>query len=69
MKRRKADWFGHIFRRNCLVQHVVDGKVEGRNDEEKDVSNYWMTLREKKVPFYAEVPMDRPSVLRSKRKC
>ena len=30
MKRRKADWFGHIFRRNCLVQHVVDGKVEER---------------------------------------
>jgi hypothetical protein len=29
-KRRKANWIGHILRRNCLLGHVIGGKVEGR---------------------------------------
>jgi hypothetical protein len=30
VKRRKADWIGHIWRRNCLLKQVIEGKVEGR---------------------------------------
>jgi hypothetical protein len=30
IKRRKANWIGHIFRRNCLLKHVIEGKTEGR---------------------------------------
>jgi hypothetical protein len=30
IKRRKADWIGHILRRNCLLNHVNKGKLEGR---------------------------------------
>jgi hypothetical protein len=30
IKRRKANWIGHILRRNCLLKHVIEGKVEGR---------------------------------------
>ena len=30
IKRRKAYWIGHILRRNCLLKHVIEGKVEGR---------------------------------------
>jgi hypothetical protein len=30
IKRRKANWIGHILRRNCLLQHVIEGKLEGR---------------------------------------
>jgi hypothetical protein len=30
MKRRKADWIGRILRSNCLLQHTVEGKIEGR---------------------------------------
>jgi hypothetical protein len=30
MKRRKANWIGHIFRRNCLLKHVIEGKLQGR---------------------------------------
>jgi hypothetical protein len=30
IKRRKANWIGHILRRNCLVKHVIEGKIEGR---------------------------------------
>ena len=30
VKRRKANWIGHILCRNCLLKHVVEGEVEGR---------------------------------------
>jgi tRNA pseudouridine-54 N-methylase len=31
-KIRKANWIGHILRRNCLLKHVIEGKIE-RNIE------------------------------------
>jgi hypothetical protein len=30
IKRRKANWIGHILRRNCLLKHVIEGTLEGR---------------------------------------
>ena len=30
IKRRKANWIGHILRRNYLLKHVIEGKLEGR---------------------------------------
>jgi hypothetical protein len=30
IKRRKANWIGHILRRNCLLKHVIKGKLERR---------------------------------------
>jgi hypothetical protein len=30
IKRRKANWIGHILRRNCLLKLVIEGKLEGR---------------------------------------
>jgi len=32
LKRRKANWIGHILRRNCVLRHVIEGKMEGRID-------------------------------------
>jgi hypothetical protein len=32
IKRRKANWIGHILRRNCLLKHMIEGKLEGRID-------------------------------------
>jgi hypothetical protein len=29
IKIRKANWIGHILRRNCLLKHVIEGKVQG----------------------------------------
>jgi hypothetical protein len=26
----KANWIGHILRRNCLLQRVIEGKLKGR---------------------------------------
>jgi hypothetical protein len=28
IKRRKAKWIGHMLRRNCLLKHVIEGKLE-----------------------------------------
>jgi hypothetical protein len=30
IKRRKTNWIGHILRRNRLLTHVIEGKLEGR---------------------------------------
>jgi hypothetical protein len=30
VKRRKANWIVQILRRNCLLKHVTEGKIEGR---------------------------------------
>jgi hypothetical protein len=30
IKRRKAKCIGHTSRRNCLLKHVIEGKIEGR---------------------------------------
>jgi hypothetical protein len=30
IKRRKTDGIGHTLRRNCLLKHVIGGKIEGR---------------------------------------
>jgi hypothetical protein len=29
IRKRKANWIGHILRRNCLLQRVVEGKIKG----------------------------------------
>jgi len=49
-KRGKADWFSHIWYKNCLVKHVIERVMEGKwraVDEKEDVSSYWMTLRKR----------------------
>ena len=30
IKGREDNWVGHILCRNCLLEHVVEGKIEGR---------------------------------------
>jgi hypothetical protein len=29
ISKRKANWIGHILRRNCLLQRVFEGKIKG----------------------------------------
>jgi hypothetical protein len=51
IKRRKATWIGHILRRNCLIKHVSEGKIEGVGrggrrrkdllDNLKEMIRYW----------------------------
>jgi hypothetical protein len=60
IQRRKANWIGHILRRNCLLKNVIEGKSEGRTettgrrgrrrkellDDIKEKRGYWK-LKEK----------------------
>jgi hypothetical protein len=55
IKRAKANWIGHILRRNCLLKHVIEGKLQRRKemtsrrgrrrkqllDDLKEKSRYW----------------------------
>ena len=51
IKWRKVNWIGHILRLNYVLKHVIERKIEvrqkEREDEEEDVSRYWMTLRKR----------------------
>jgi ethanolamine ammonia-lyase large subunit len=37
-----ANWIGHILCRNCVLQHVIEGKIEaiGRGGRRRRI--YWM---------------------------
>ena len=30
IRKRKAKWIGHILRRNCLLQQIIEGKIKGQ---------------------------------------
>jgi len=32
ISKRKVNWIGHILRRNCLLQRVIEGKIKGGID-------------------------------------
>ena len=32
IRKRKANWIGHILRRNYLLQRVIEGKIKGGTD-------------------------------------
>ena len=33
ISKRKANWIGHILRRKCLLQRVIEGKIKGQIEE------------------------------------
>jgi hypothetical protein len=47
--KREANWIGHILSRNCLLQLVIKGKIQGAIEvtrkQSEDLGSYWMTLR------------------------
>jgi len=34
IRKRMANWIGHILRRNCLLQRIIEGKIK----EEREVT-------------------------------
>jgi hypothetical protein len=54
-RKEEANWIGHILRRDCLLKHVIEGKIEGRTemtgrrgrrrkqqlDDLKETTGYW----------------------------
>jgi hypothetical protein len=43
-RRRKANGIGHIVLRNCLVKHIIEGKIEGRMTGRRGI-------RRKQLPY------------------
>ena len=35
IRKRKANWIGHILRRSCLLEHVTEGKINGADRSDK----------------------------------
>ena len=32
IRKRKANWIGHILRRNCFIRQVIEGKIKGEKE-------------------------------------
>jgi hypothetical protein len=51
VKRKRANWISHILSKNCLLKHVIEGKIEGKGtrrirhkqlvDDLKKTRKYW----------------------------
>jgi hypothetical protein len=49
VKRRKPNWIGYIFPRNCLLEHTIEGRIEmtGRIlDNRKEIRRFWKLKEE-----------------------
>jgi hypothetical protein len=56
IRRRKANWIGHILRRNCLVSHIIEGRISGTRrrgrrhkqllDDFEEARRYWKLKEE-----------------------
>jgi hypothetical protein len=44
MWRKGGNWIGHVLHINCLLKRITEGMSKGLEDEEEDVSSYWMNL-------------------------
>ena len=61
VKRRKATWTGHILRRNCRLNHFIEGKIEGTGRRGRYVSGYWLTLTLRRLMSY--IYMEHPFLM------
>jgi hypothetical protein len=56
IRRRKANWIGRILVRNCLLSHIIEGKIKGTRrrgrrlkqllDDMKEARRYWKLKEE-----------------------
>ena len=64
IRKRKANWIGHIFRRNCLLQRVIEGKIKGGIEvtgrRERRCRELLDDLKERRgYPYLKEKALDR----------
>jgi hypothetical protein len=60
IRRRKTNWIGHILRRNCLLKHIIEGRISGTRkrgrrrkqllDDFKKAKRYWKLKEEAQDP-------------------
>jgi len=48
IKRRYFDWIGHNLRRNCILKHNIEGKIEGMESEGRRCKELLNDLEEKR---------------------
>ena len=48
IRKRKAKWFGHILRRNCLLKHVIEGKIKGEMEVARRRKKLLVDLKDKR---------------------
>jgi hypothetical protein len=41
------NWICQLLRRNCLIKHIIEGKIERTGRQEGGISSCWMTFRKK----------------------
>ena len=72
IKRRNDNWIGHILRRNCLLKHVIEGKIKGRievtrrqvrrrnllADDLQEKRRYWKLIERQKVALSGELGLE-----------
>jgi len=44
IKRSKANWIGHIWRRKCLLKHGIEEKIEGSKEVTGRRGRRWTNL-------------------------
>jgi hypothetical protein len=49
IKRRKANCIGHILSRNCLLKHVIEGKITGTRGGERRRKQLLEDFKEKRI--------------------
>ena len=63
ISKRKANWIGHILRRNCLLQRVIEGKIKGgikvTGRRERRRRKLLDDLKERRGYTYLEEALDR----------
>jgi hypothetical protein len=48
INRMKANWIGHILRRNCLLKHVIEGCVQGKKIRGRRLKQLLEDVKERK---------------------
>jgi hypothetical protein len=52
IKRRKANWIGHILHRNRLLKHITEGTIEGLGGLGSRHTQLLDDVKEKTLEFY-----------------
>ena len=60
IRKRKANWIGHILRRNCLLQRVIEGKIQMTGRQGRRRRKLLDDLKERRgYPHLKEEALDR----------
>ena len=60
IRKRKANWIGHMLRRNCLLKEVIEGKIKGEVEVTRRRKKLLDDLKDRRAYSHLkEVALDR----------